>query len=248
MLSRSGWVAVDAYIARCPDLLDRDFELALRGSHELVMESFLQSRDGEHVVQWCSGTLDTRSCSRAAGGLLSHLENVRQHHPHLGFPRALVPLLLLRVLFLRRILMSMGRSYPAPCGYSREQLVFSHLQLQKELAATRRQRDDFAHRFEAREAGVVFFGLVWVRLPRRNLRPLSLCRSLVARPAWLLRPVAGATSRWAEWLWVPARLMFWFWSRRSPSWLLLFVRRRLSRIRRLLLKSRLLWLLRLVRE
>ena len=51
LLFRSGWVAVDAYIARCPDLLDREFELALRGSHELVIESFLPTSWTAHRGQ-----------------------------------------------------------------------------------------------------------------------------------------------------------------------------------------------------
>ena len=50
--------------------------------------------------------------------------------------------------------MSMARSYPVPDGYSREQLVDSHHRLQKELAAARRERDDYARRFFSREVGV----------------------------------------------------------------------------------------------
>ena len=90
------WAAIDAYVAHRPGLLDEEFVLALEGSHSLVIEAFLQSHRGEHVMHWRSGSLDT--CSRAAQGLLSHLESVRQHHPHIRFPQGLVPLLLLRVL------------------------------------------------------------------------------------------------------------------------------------------------------
>ena len=89
-------VAVDRYIAYDPKALDPPCRDVLRGSHELVIESFLLSHDGRHVSKWYSGDARhyTHSCSLAAQGLLTRLEDTRQLYPDIRFPRGLVPLLL----------------------------------------------------------------------------------------------------------------------------------------------------------
>ena len=75
--------------------------LALEGSDDLVLDSFLQSYDGRHVSKWCQGPPDVHSCSRAAVGLLSNLQNARLLSPDIKFPRGLVPSFLMRAGFVR---------------------------------------------------------------------------------------------------------------------------------------------------
>ena len=141
--------------------------------------------------------------------------------------------------------MSMARSYPAPDRYSREQLVSSHHRLQKELAATRRERDDYARRFFSREV-CVFWACVF-QVASETPSPAVAVSQSGGPPCVAPSASVRGDLEAGVWLWVPARLMFWSWSRRLPSWLLLFVRRQLFRVRRLLLKSRRLWPLRLLR-
>ena len=90
--------AVSEYIGWASWAFDERAVRALRSSHELVQEAFLQVTDG-HVSRWANYRLHeerTRECSRATIGCLNRLEYLRQvHDPPLLYPRGLVPDVLL---------------------------------------------------------------------------------------------------------------------------------------------------------
>ena len=85
--------AVESYVDYAPWALDEDASRLLRGSHSLVVDTFLQSHDGRHVRYWAQRET-IRDCSKAAMGLLRRLDHARLlHQGDVRFPVGLVPFL-----------------------------------------------------------------------------------------------------------------------------------------------------------
>ena len=92
-LSRAVQAAVQSYVDYAPWALDEDATRLLRGSHSLVVDTFLQSHDGRHVRYWAQRETK-HDCSKAASGLLRRLDHARLlHQGEVRYPVGLVPFL-----------------------------------------------------------------------------------------------------------------------------------------------------------